>query len=534
MRLSGSSRRVRLLALLVALASVAAACSTPIRDRATGPAASLLLDEEVADGTIVVDVDGASLPFPRTLLGTNVPAWIPADRFAHPALHRALRDLGTSVIRMPGGSWSSEYEWLECELGRCHWDWAARPSDFAELLAGTGLEGMWTVSFNGTAEEAAALVAYFNARVGDTRPIGVDRRGRDWGTVGEWAALRAEGGHPEPTPVRYWEIGNEVFAARREAGDGCASFGWELVWTCDGVAYMQGDEVHDGFLRFREAMVAVDPTILVGAVGIGGDQGEWGGFGDEVIDHGGDAVDFYVVHDYGFDRAASTDDVLRRPTDRWIDVIDPVRAALGDVSAAGTPVAVTEYNLYASHDNDTEGMMSEAVTALYVADMIGEMASTGVAFANHWNIANGETAAGSDYGMLEFDTGLPRPSFYAMALWSRFPDALVPVGLGFDRSTEASAYAGRAADGSIALLLVNKTGAPLTATIVLDGVTSPRSATADVAQAASLDDREMVYNGAATRSTDLSASPGASLQAGPQFVYEFAPTSITLLTIAPG
>ena len=38
--------------------------------------------------------------------------------------------MGTSVLRMPGGSWSNAYDWLACETDTgCEWHWAARPSD---------------------------------------------------------------------------------------------------------------------------------------------------------------------------------------------------------------------------------------------------------------------------------------------------------------------------------------------------------------------------------------------------------------------
>ena len=128
---------------------------------------------------------------------------------------------------------------------------------------------MWTVSINGTAEEAAAAVAFFNGTVDDDLPIGSDRNGRNWLTVGHWAQLRADHGHPRPIGISYWEIGNEVYGAVNAAGRGCASWGWEDVWTCDGTEYVKGTTKHDGFVRFRTAMRAVDADIEVGAVGVG-------------------------------------------------------------------------------------------------------------------------------------------------------------------------------------------------------------------------------------------------------------------------
>ena len=99
----------------------------------------------------------------------------------------------------------------------------ARPSDFVALMEATGLPGVWTASFSGTAEEAAAAVAFFNGDVDDDRVIGVDEEGRDWQTVGEWARLRAAGGHPDPARIELWEVGNEVYGAKPAAGPDCAS-----------------------------------------------------------------------------------------------------------------------------------------------------------------------------------------------------------------------------------------------------------------------------------------------------------------------
>lgn len=99
---------------------------------------------------------------------------------------------------------------------------------------------IWTVSINGSAQEAAALVAFFNGAVDDERPIGPDLRGRDWQTVGHWARLRAEVVSQEPFPVRYWEIGNEVYGAKGEVGPNCSEWGWEDVWTCDADEYLRG------------------------------------------------------------------------------------------------------------------------------------------------------------------------------------------------------------------------------------------------------------------------------------------------------
>ena len=105
-----------------------------------------------------------------------------------------------------------------------------------------------------------------------TSDIGIDVRGRDWGRVSDWAQLRRDNGNPDPLPIRYWEIGNEIYGGREGMGTDCSALGWEEVWTCDGREYVlgigEGNGRREGFLDFQAAMKKVDPTILVGAVGV--------------------------------------------------------------------------------------------------------------------------------------------------------------------------------------------------------------------------------------------------------------------------
>ena len=255
---------------------------------------------------IELELAASGRPFDRRLLGTNVPAWIGPARLADPEFVAATVDSGVSLLRMPGGSWSNAYDWSACELRdaeRCAFIDSARPSDFVDFMQATGLAGSWTVSINQTAQSAAAAVAFFNGDVDDSTEIGVDRNGVNWGTVGFWATVRANAGNPDAVDIELWEVGNEVYGGKPDAGgDQCADFGWEDVWTCDGTDYVVGDETHDGYLAIREAMRAVDPDIEVGAVGVA-DPASWSDWGNEVIAAAGEELDFYVVHQYGFDES---------------------------------------------------------------------------------------------------------------------------------------------------------------------------------------------------------------------------------------
>ena len=514
----------------------AAGASTASPADASAAAATSPTAPPSADGRIAIDVNGAASPFDRRLLGSNMPAWVGPAKLADASFQQRIKDLGTTVVRMPGGSWSSSYDWLACENGEgCAWTFAARPSDYVGFLAATDLVGMWTVNFNSTAQSAAALVAFFNGAVTDQHVIGPDRSGTDWGTVGDWATLRASHGHIDAQPVKYWEIGNEVYGAKPDAGPQCASFGWEDVWTCDGAAYVSGDDEHDGYLEFAAAMRAVDPTILVGAVGIGGDQAEWSGFGEKVIAGTEGSLDFYVVHDYGFGDTPSDEDALKRPVEAWPRTLAGPLEELAKAESDGeVPIAITEYNMFLYADGDKTAMMSHAIDALYMADTIGQMAGNGAQIANQWNIINGPGSTGSDYGLLDPDSSEPMPQFYALALWSRFEDQFVPCSVGFDAATALDAFCGRDDSGALSVLAINKTGDPIDSSIDVPGAVSYQ-ASADVAAAPALDSTTMVYNGSATGDSHLENFPGRDLGSTEAGVLRatFDPYSITLLRLTP-
>lgn len=453
----------RRLLLPVGALLAATACSG-----GAGPTSS---GADVAPTAVRIDVTAPGTTIDRRLFGVNLPAWAGPERLADPTFRAQVVGSGATVVRMPGGSWSSQYDWVSCEQrdeSTCAFSGAARPSDYAAFLAATGLSGMWTVRPDGTAQEAAALVAFFNGSTTDDRPVGIDRNGRDWGTVGQWARLRAEGGTPGPVGVGAIEVGNEVFGAIEGAEGDCASFGWEHVWTCDGTLYAQGDAHHDGFVDFRRAIRAVDPTVAVGAVGVA-DFGSWSDFGNEVLEATAGAIDFYVIHDYGFEKSPSIEALMERPQRAWPDIAAKVADGLAAHDAGAVPVAVTEYNLVSFEDGDGEARMVTAANAIYIADMIGQLATTGVAAADVWNVVNGRAPNGTDYGMIDAGSGALNPTYDALVMWSSMGDALLPVASGFDPLQVLAAYATRTANGSIAVLFLNKTDEPLTVDVQLVG-----------------------------------------------------------------
>ena len=160
---------MRSVAALTVVALLAASCGGSSR-----PAASTT--SGVSGGTavsapdIVIDAAADRTPFAARILGTNVPAWLGPELLGDADFQAETRASGTTLLRMPGGSWSNSYEWDACETGdaeRCFWPTAARPSDFIDFLNAVDVDGMWTLSINATAQSAAAAVSFFNGSVDD-------------------------------------------------------------------------------------------------------------------------------------------------------------------------------------------------------------------------------------------------------------------------------------------------------------------------------------------------------------------------------
>ncbi len=153
--------------------------------------------------------------------------------------------------------------------------------NYGTNLGGTG---------GGEPAEAAAWVAYANGDPSDTKVIGKDSSGNDWKTVGYWAGMRASAplatddgynflriSHPQPLRIRYWEIGNDVHANGFYAKDGknmteedlhapYGSNAGESEKLRNHNAKLSPTVYGDAVVDFAKAMKSVDATIRIGAV----------------------------------------------------------------------------------------------------------------------------------------------------------------------------------------------------------------------------------------------------------------------------
>ena len=496
---------------------------------------------------IVINVDGPLTAVDTRVLGTNLPLWLGTSRTENSTFLARADAANLTVVRIPGGSRSNGYNWLACETGvdidgnggTCiTWPWGLRPTEFINFLRENGAQGMYTANLNGTAKEAAAAVAFFNGSVTDNTVIGIDVRGRDWKTVAHWAQLRSDNGNPDPINIKYWEIGNEIYGGKPGLGKDCLSWGWENVWTCDGTEYVNGigsgANRKEGFIEFRNAMRAVDPTIMVGAVGVSPQDG-WSNWGNEVIAAAGDVMDFYIIHYYGyFNVPANRQVALAQPQTVWGPMMADVENAF-DQHAGGrrVPIAITEYNLFSVQDQDTGRWMKQAVNMLYMADTIGQMMTNGFSIANQWNLSNGEATNGTDYGMLHDTTFARHPQYYVFPLWSKFGSQMVPVTSSYDAATTLSIYAGKLDPWTASVMVINKTGSPISASIEFAGAPDfLLNGTVDVVQSTSLDSTSVTYNGVSNPSNDLSNAPSSDMGVlSNPMTRSYPPYSVTFMEI---
>ncbi|HIE52113.1 MAG TPA: hypothetical protein EYP85_10170 [Armatimonadetes bacterium] len=198
--------------------------------------------------------------------------WDPERRRPVPELVALAKQAGLSVSRWPGGCGTHRFDWKKT-VGPLE----GRPRqkfglpEFLQHCAAIGAEPIITVSaFLPSPADLADLVEYCNAPLGGSNPNG----GVDW------AALRANDGHPEPWNVIWFEYGNET-----DHGDHRGH-----KWT--------PQEYATRFIAARRAMKAVDPRIKLGAVLQNTVTPNFGPWTRTVLKETAPHLDFVIHHCY--------------------------------------------------------------------------------------------------------------------------------------------------------------------------------------------------------------------------------------------
>lgn len=180
------------------------------------------------------------------------------------------REAGMSVVRFPGGCGAHHYDWKNA-IGKNREHFLYGIDEFLKTCEGMDAEAIITVSyFTGTEQDAADLVEYLISPDDGTNPNG-------GGT--DWANERAKNGHPLPyRNVRYFEIGNEVYHGDHRDIKGVVP-----------------EEYGKRYLRYYEAMKAVEPQIKIGVVLC---PIYWNNWNKRVLSTVKDRLDFAIIHTY--------------------------------------------------------------------------------------------------------------------------------------------------------------------------------------------------------------------------------------------
>ena len=483
-----------------------------------------------------------------------------------------LQEMGNLFVRVPGGSLSDEYHWSSNTTLSNTWQWQTSFPEFMRVATNANSQVLVTVNYgSGSPQEAAAWVAYANGNAAlygtaNDIPIGVDAGGQDWRTVGYWARLRSQTaaqnpdnqfdflamGRSAPFGIKHWEIGNECYGT------------WERDTNAlPNHAYTYAVRATNYIARMK----AVDPTIKIGVVSVPGESAYANGYSDHpafnprtgqsnngwtpvlltTLKNLGVPPDFLVHHHYpqwtdpnNVAQSPVNDVTLLLSTGNWATDAATLRQHVTDYfGTAGTNIelVVTENN----SDAGQQGRQSTSlVNGLYYADSLGQLLRTEFKGFVWWDFRNGTDNDGyfgsnlygwQTYGDLGMVNGLNtrHPTFYAAKLMQWFARPGDRILSATNDYPWLATHAARSANGAIALLVINKSKLTnFNAQLTLNGFTP--AAVATIRSFGIPNDEAARTNGPAA-ARDITTNSIA--KAGTNFACNFAPLSLTLVTLTP-
>ena len=389
---------------LLLISLLAASCASTVPSTSSGPTTV----PTPVPNVLYVDPNAERGPVSPYLLGSNYGPWVAVPFNQLEAAYQSQ----VKAIRFPGGAWGDRND-----LKPYHID------SFIDFCKKVG--AIPTISVNlreGTPEEAAGLVRYVNLE-------------KKYGVV-------------------YWAIGNEPTLFAQETGEEYDTARFNTDWQ-----------------KFAEAMKAVDPTIKL----IGPDLHQYSAdpnarpkdskgldWMDEFLKANGNKVDVITFHRYPFGTNPSKDD-LRKNAREWDDIVIALRGRIHELTGRDIPIAITEVNTNYNPAVGGEATPDSNFNAVWLADVVGQMAQQGLFMFNHWMLASSGGAQGG-WGMI-VRSGM-RPSYYTYQMYSRFGSQMVYSASGIEN---INIYAARREDGTLTLMLINLADDPQTMPLVVEG-----------------------------------------------------------------
>jgi alpha-L-arabinofuranosidase len=386
-----------------------------------GFAAVALAQTHVVEPDVIhVSVDAGQIVrvVDARFFGVNAAVW--DSHFNTDDTVAALREMDLRVLRFPGGSASDDYHWAANKNGGNTWEWPVSFDQFAHVATNIHAQVFITVNYgSGTPEEAAAWVRFANI----TNHLG----------------------------FKYWEIGNENYGS------------WE---------HDENSRPHNPLTYAARAknyfnqMKSADPAIKIGVVVTEGYK-NWTPAVLGELRRLDVTPDFVIYHRYAQNGGRENDAALLQSAAKWADEAAELRRQLknsfGDANT-NVELICTENNSV----SDKPGKQTTSlVNGLFLADSLGQIMQTEFNALVWWDLRNGQNRSNNnspalygwrdygDYGILSGNR-TRYPTFYTAKLlkfFARGGDQIVRAASG---NKSLSAYAARRADGSLALLVINK------------------------------------------------------------------------------
>ena len=444
--------------------------------------------------------------------GLNTAVW--DSYFDTPATATAVAELGTRILRFPGGSLSDEYHWATGKSLNNTWAWGTSFANFIHIATNASSQAIITVNYgSGSAAEAAAWVRHANLT--------------------------------NHLAFKYWEVGNENYG----------------TWETDTNAL-----AHDAYTyavraaNYIAQMKAADASIKIGVPVTTGENSSINGYTNHpaynartgetnygwtpvlltTLKSLGVTPDFLVYHFYP-EYQSDNDQNLLQASANWANDAADLRQQISDyLGKAGTNVELlcTENNA----DAGSQGRQSTSlVNGLYLADSLAQLMKTEFNSFIWWDLRNGSDTGGDfnaalygwrtngDLGIIG-GSNTCYPTFYTFKLMQFFAqpgDTILAAGSDYSL---LSAFASRKADGALAVLVINKDNATtFTAQLNLGSFqpgTNALMRSFGIAQDEATRTQSVVAG-----AQDLATNN--VLIAGNVFSAAFPPYSVTLLTIPP-
>jgi hypothetical protein len=421
----------------------------------------------------------------------------------------ALRQLGTGILRFPGGSAADGYHWASPSVND-----SSKFINFVHTVTNIGAQTMITVNYGtGTPQEAAAWVNSAN----------ITNHYR----------------------FKYWEVGNECYG----------------TWETDSNSYP-----HDPYTyavraaQYIAQMKAVDPTIKIGVPSQPGEDSYANGYTNHpaynarthsyhngwtpvvlgTLKSLGASPDFLIHHVYP-EYQTDNDEYLLSSSGNWAGDAASFRQEISDYfGAGGTNIELlcTENNA----DAGNQGRQSTSiVNGLYLADSLAHLMETEFNAYIWWDLRNGQDTGGdfdpSLYGWRTYgDLGVIGnantyyPTFYTFKLMQYFARPGDTVLNATSDYASLTSYAARKADGALNWLVINKNNAA-NLDVQMELTNFVPGATATMRSFGITQDEATRTNSVIPGAQDIATNTWD--MAGTNFSVTVLPYTMTLYTFAP-